>query len=794
MEGDETLIMHLVATPDSGMWLPQAEDGLHLRIRGTIVDDDVAAWSLSLDSTEITEGRAGTGAVRVSVSRRYEREVHTATLELSGTGVEGTDYTVGSKSLTLGLKQRSVQTEITSLYNGHDTNDKTVIVTAKRAGGEVIGTGTLTIRNNHTRPGAPTGLGASADGADRIDLSWTAPEDAGGLPVSGYLIEVSEDMGSNWRDVEDDTASTDTTYVHTGLTGGSTYRYRVSANSLAGPGAASDAASATTTLDVACGRSEGVRAAIVAAAEVEGCGKVTAAQVAGITELEVDFEPLVLKAGDFAGLTSLTTLRLDGNQLSALPPGIFAGLTSLTTLRLDDNELSELPPGIFTGLTGLTTLDLRNNPNTPLPVAVFLEKVGEDGIKAVASTGAPFGLTVEVGVENGETAGGESEVELSIAAGAEESGAVSVTRTAGTTGAVTAAIAGFSSLPTNHDGYELTAGGELQVLPELPVVGIAAGASPVTEGTDRHAVFGLTRTGAVTEALTVTVTVGQTGDFAAVTGPATARFGAGDAEAELKVAIVDDAVKEFAGGSVTATLAAVSGSYVLGEDVSAEVRVLDDDARVRVSWEAASVSVGEGDGAVVLEAVAETAAGGTAPGAFEVAATAEAVTAVAGGDYTVATAAVTFAPADFTAGEAQKALTVTIADDAVHEAEETFEWKLSAAAGAPVAFETSTAVVTVTDDDPEPEWAVSIEPAEVVEGESAVVSVVSSNGSVFAEEQTVTLTFGGTAVAGTDYTAGSTSVTLGGRGGDERDDDADDGGRHGGRAGQDGGGGSADRG
>ena len=271
------------------------------------------------------------------------------------------------------------------------------------------------------------------------------------------------------------------------------------------------------------------------------------------------------------------------------------------------------------------------------------------------------------------------------------------------------------------------------------------------------------------------------------------RFGVGEAEAPLNVAIVDDAVKEFAGGSVTATLAAMSGSYVLGEDVSAEVRVLDDDARVRVSWEAASVSVGEGDGTVVLGAVAETAPGGTAPGSFEVTATAEAATAVAVGDYTVTTAAVTFAPGDFTAGEARKALTVTIADDAVHEAEETFEWKLSAAASAPVAFETSTAVVTVLDDDPEPQWAVSIEPAEVEEGGSAVVTVVSSNGSVFAAEQTVTLTFGGTAVAG-DYAAGSTSVTLGAEAGRERYDDADDGGRHGRGAGQDGGGGSAYRG
>ena len=437
--------------------------------------------------------------------------------------------------------------------------------------------------------------------------------DAGGLPVTGYRIEVAEDVSTSWTDVEADTGTTVATYEHTGLTGGTTYRYRVSAVSAAGPGAASDAASATTAEDVACGRSEGVREAIVAEAGVESCGKVTAAHVVGITELEVDFEPLVLKAGDFEGLTSLTALRLDGNQLSALPPGVFAGLTSLTALRLDGNELSALPPGIFTGLTGLTTLDLRDNPNSPLPVTVFLEKEGEDGIKAVASTGAPFGLTVEVGVENGETAGGESEVELSLAAGAVESGAVTVLRTAGTTGAVTAAIVGFSSLPANHDGYELTAGGELEVLAELPVVGITAGASPVMEGTDRHAVFGLTRTGATAEALTVTVTVGQTGAFIAVSGPTTVRFGVGEAEAALNVAIVDDEVKEFAGGSVTATLAA-AGSYALGADTSAEVRVLDDDARVRVSWAESTVTVVEGEGPAAVDSGGGDGGGGRSAG------------------------------------------------------------------------------------------------------------------------------------------------------------------------------------
>ena len=267
----------------------------------------------------------------------------------------------------------------------------------------------------------------------------------------------------------------------------------------------------------------------------------------------------------------------------------------------------------------------------------------------------------------------------------------------------------------------------------LPVVGIAALASPVTEGTDTHAVFGLTRTGPTSELLAVAVTVGQTGEFIAAPGPMTVTFGVGDAGVSLSVAIADDAVKEFAGGSVTAAVEpGTATTYEAGEDARAEVRVLDDDAIVRVSWAAASVSVGEGDGTAVLGAVAATAVGAGAPAAFVVAATAEAGTAVAGEDYTVTTAAVTFEPGDFTAGDegqrvARKALTVTIVDDTVNEAAaESFEWVLSAGAGEATGFDgdgarLAVAAVTIEDDDAAPAWAVAVEPNRIEEGESATV-------------------------------------------------------------------------
>ena len=96
-----------------------------------------------------------------------------------------------------------------------------------------------------TKPDAPTGLTATADGQTEIDLSWTAPSDDGGAAITAYRIEVSSD-GSNWSDLVSDTGSTSTSYSHTGLTAGSTRHYRVSAINSVGTGPASNSDSAAT--------------------------------------------------------------------------------------------------------------------------------------------------------------------------------------------------------------------------------------------------------------------------------------------------------------------------------------------------------------------------------------------------------------------------------------------------------------------------------------------------------------------------------------------------------------------
>ena len=59
------------------------------------------------------------------------------------------------------------------------------------------------------KPGAPTGLAATATTPTRIDLDWNAPAQNGGRDITGYRIEVSTD-GNAWSDLVADTESANT--------------------------------------------------------------------------------------------------------------------------------------------------------------------------------------------------------------------------------------------------------------------------------------------------------------------------------------------------------------------------------------------------------------------------------------------------------------------------------------------------------------------------------------------------------------------------------------------------------
>ena len=145
-------------------------------------------------------------------------------------------------------------------------------------------------------------------------------------------------------------------------------------------------------------------------------------------------------------------------------------------------------------------------------------------------------------------------------------------------------------------GNDNTAATQASSTYTAPVITIAAGTSPVTEGTS--AAFALSRAGSTTAELTVNATVSETGgDMVAPAneGARTVTFQANSATATLSVPTVADQVDE-ADGVVTATVTAdtaTPATYTVGTPSTATVTVSDDDTRgVTVSAETLPVNEG----------------------------------------------------------------------------------------------------------------------------------------------------------------------------------------------------------
>ena len=109
----------------------------------------------------------------------------------------------------------------------------------------------FTVTAVQTAPSVPQNFTATS-GNGQVALTWTAPADDGGSPVTGY--EVSSDGGSSWV-----TASSATGHTFTGLVNGTAYTFHVRAVNAIGSGAeatvvATPSALATYMLTVSAGQ------------------------------------------------------------------------------------------------------------------------------------------------------------------------------------------------------------------------------------------------------------------------------------------------------------------------------------------------------------------------------------------------------------------------------------------------------------------------------------------------------------------------------------------------------------
>ena len=220
-------------------------------------------------------------------------------------------------------------------------------------------------------PSAPLNLSVRALVSQQLKVSWTAPANDGGSPISGYRVRWKTVSAADFADA--DAADVDAPaleYDVTGLVDDTAYVVEVAAKNFAGTGDYTGTQGIPKT--GICDRTRQVYEEVMQLKSRAGCSQVTAADLAEITSLNLASKSIAaLTENAFAGMTELQTLQLQFNALTALPANVFSGLDELLTVDLRSNQLAALPAGVFAGTPKLQTLTMRNNAISALPANVF---------------------------------------------------------------------------------------------------------------------------------------------------------------------------------------------------------------------------------------------------------------------------------------------------------------------------------------------------------------------------------------------------------------------------------------
>ena len=433
------------------------------------------------------------------------------------------------------------------------------------------------------------------------------------------------------------------------------------------------------------------------------------------------------------------TLAPASITLNAGATAASATVTALDDMAVEDAETITITARHGTVLigTGNITIARSDTPSFSLTVSPATIAEGETATVTVATGGVTFGSAQTISLaRSGSAAVGTdytiAPASITLDAGAtagsvtisalddsevEEAETITLTASHGATAAGTATVTIARSDPPN---FSLTVSPDTIAEGETATVTVTTGG--VTFGTAQHIALdfaGSTAAGA---------------DY--VVAPRSITIAAGAVAGSTVITARNDTEVEEA---ETIALAASHGATAAGTGSVTIARNDQPDFSVTVS----PATIAEGETAVVTV----TTGGVTFATAQHVALDFAGSTA-AETDYLVAPRSITIA-AGVTAGSA----TVTAVDDTEVEQDEVIA--LAASHGAtPI----GAGSITISAND-STEFSIAVDPAGIAEGETATVTV-HTGGVTFATEQTIELTLGGDATAGTDYTITTRSITI----------------------------------
>ena len=247
----------------------------------TITDTDTATIGFKANLHEVDEGEGADIELTLSAPVGFEVAIVVGAVPIEGFAIGGasseqqaafnaqratfeypaaqTDWGFAALSATIPPYARSFTTTVPTAEDTLDEEDETFAVQlidnqldASLSFDPIFAF--VTILDDDELPDPPTGLTVDATTVKTVTLSWTAPDDTGGNPITGYQVEWADTATGPWTvataDTETgedpETAAVETEYTHEEREPATSYHYRVSTITDTGTGEPSASLSATT--------------------------------------------------------------------------------------------------------------------------------------------------------------------------------------------------------------------------------------------------------------------------------------------------------------------------------------------------------------------------------------------------------------------------------------------------------------------------------------------------------------------------------------------------------------------
>jgi titin len=285
---------------------------------------------------------------------------------------------------------------------------------------------TLTSSSTASLPGAPTGLTGVAASPTQANLSWTAPSNNGGYPISGYKIEYRIGAGS-YTSLVTNTGTTTTSYSHTGLTTGQIYVYRVYAVTPFGTGTSSSnevvVQPTSSSALTAPGAPTGLGATAISPTQVNlswtapsnnGGSAITGYKIE-VKSGSGSYSNLVSNTGttttsySHTGLTTGTTYTYRVSAINSIGTGATSSEASATPTSSSTSSVPSAPTGLVATASSATQINLSwsapsNNGGFAITGYKIEFKTGSDSFSnLVSNTGTTTTSYSHTGLTTGTT-------------------------------------------------------------------------------------------------------------------------------------------------------------------------------------------------------------------------------------------------------------------------------------------------------------------------------------------------------------------------------------------------------